>query len=283
MIHPLALCLNILAIVRICLRHNQGDRPSHIHTQCSKPLNLSWIIRNQADRINSHILQYPRYHSVLTCIFGKAEVGIRIHGIEPYVLESVGGYFVRKANATTLLLEIDDCTTIFTNVFERHFKLFFAVTSLTTKDLTREALIMNPHRNHFRTTPLPSRRSKGRLVRAINHTGFTAQSSPGPQRIWLAHRPLKLFNAIGSDAEVTNIGRKVGLGNVLRGYDGIGKSSGGENSFFGLANIGLNAIDGGGTICNCLFRFLLGRIDQHSIQWTNERRGYFYLHIHFVI
>mmetsp|Transcript_26359 Transcript_26359/g.55051 ORF Transcript_26359/g.55051 Transcript_26359/m.55051 type:complete len:225 (-) Transcript_26359:265-939(-) len=181
---------------------------------------------------------------------------IGVDGIESHVLEGVGGNFVRDADATALLLEVDDGTAIISNVFERHFKLFFAVTSLTAKDLARKTLVVNPHRHLLGTPSLPSLGTKRRLVRAINYAWFAPQSCSGTQRMRLARH---IVDAVSTQAKVTNVCGKIGLGDVGGGRSGIGVSTRGNDSLFDDITI----VDG------LMFRYSIKRANQC-------RRSYFW-------
>ena len=98
---------------------------------------------------------------------------------------------------------------------------------LTTKNLTRKTLIMNPHRNTLPTTTLSTITpvAKRRLIRTIDNTRFTTQPCPRPQRMGHSIDSIQFLNAIGTDAKVSNVGGEVGFGHVGGGEKGVGEPS----------------------------------------------------------
>ena len=80
----------------------------NINTQCSQLINLTRVVRHQANGFNAQFLQDVPHRRVFSTIVWKAKCSVGIHGVKTLFLQGVGCDFVGQTDAAAFLLEVDD-------------------------------------------------------------------------------------------------------------------------------------------------------------------------------
>mmetsp|Transcript_8671 Transcript_8671/g.20432 ORF Transcript_8671/g.20432 Transcript_8671/m.20432 type:complete len:240 (+) Transcript_8671:2452-3171(+) len=148
------------------------------------------------------------------------DVGVdRVHS---HILKGVGSDLIGQADATALLLQVNDGTPILLDVVQGHFQLLLAVASLASEHLAGKALIVNAnwHRRlslHNLVSVGPSHDAEGGLVPGVDDAGLRPDEA-------IATLGAEVFVTypVGPQAEVTNVGGEVGLCHKLTGDDAVG-------------------------------------------------------------
>mmetsp|Transcript_24484 Transcript_24484/g.30074 ORF Transcript_24484/g.30074 Transcript_24484/m.30074 type:complete len:231 (+) Transcript_24484:725-1417(+) len=228
MVHSGYLRFNVFFVVFGGFFNYKGYRTCNIYTDCAEPFNLSRIIGNQLNRMNTHVVQNPRNDTVLPTIVGETQMDIGIDGIKPLVLQRVRRHLVGQSDPPSFLLHVDHASSIFLDEFQGHFQLLFAVASLTTKDLTGKALIMNPHGNilphnvriPFHTPRIPPIQITGRQIGAINDARLVPHEFR-QSRVQHGLDVRRVGHAVGTQPKMSHVGGEVGFGDEIGGDESV--------------------------------------------------------------
>ena len=84
--------------------------------------------------------------AVVAKVGWKAELQVRVHGVQPVLLELVSAQLVEQPDAAALLREIEqDAGAFALDHRERRIELFPAIASKRVEDVARQALGVDPH------------------------------------------------------------------------------------------------------------------------------------------
>mmetsp|Transcript_22474 Transcript_22474/g.64618 ORF Transcript_22474/g.64618 Transcript_22474/m.64618 type:complete len:363 (-) Transcript_22474:750-1838(-) len=221
-IHPLPLGLQILLIVLIGLLHDHRDGIIDVNTQVTKTTDLAGVVGDELDGLNSHLGKNRGNHAILSAILGEAEVDVGVDRVHSHILKGVGSDLIGQADATPLLLQVNDGTPMLSDVVQRHFQLLLAIASLAPEHLTGEALIVNanwhrPPSLHDLVSIGPSLDAEGGLVPGVDDAGLRPDEA-----IAAIGAEVVVAYPVGPQAEVSNVGGEVGLGDILAGDVTVG-------------------------------------------------------------
>jgi len=172
-------------------RHALDDRD----TGCTQRRDLGGIIGEQSYALDPQPSQDGRTLVVGSLVGTKAESKIRLHRIEPLILKLVGANLIEQSDASALLWLIDDqATPLLFDQLHGAPKLPSTIALDRMKDITGQALRVN-----------------------ADEAGRSCPDVPLDEN----HVCLTRLNDSKSDhAELTDLGRKPGFGNLLDA-DGI--------------------------------------------------------------
>jgi hypothetical protein len=137
--------LKVLLGVRVGLDF-AGHALDYFYASPLQRLDLLRIIREQAHLAYAERPKYLAGEGKVALVGLEAQPLIRLDGVQTGILQLVRLQLCHKADATTLLLFVNkDPSALVADHRQRHLKLLSAIATQRMKNVTREALRVNPH------------------------------------------------------------------------------------------------------------------------------------------
>jgi hypothetical protein len=125
-----------------------GNSAADSDAEAAQGIDFSWIVRQQAYRLNAKISEDLSSGTVCARIHGESKVLVRFYSIEPSILQSVCSNLVQQPDSAAFLTEINENASPFSlKKPQRRFELLATVTTQGTEDFTCETFRMNPDRD----------------------------------------------------------------------------------------------------------------------------------------
>ena len=174
--------------------HGRQDRhlidDIKVEAAVDEGIGLLGIVGEQANLPQAEILEQLQPDAVVAGVCLEAEGEVGLDRIEALVLKFVGADLLDKADAATLLRQVDEhADPLLADHVERHVELVAAVAPQAVEQIAREARRVEPHER---------RRDVGRLSHHEHQRllGF-------------------ILHAVGDHPEAAPLGRQVGLGDAV--------------------------------------------------------------------
>src|ERR1700728_8631 len=137
-----------------------GNSLHHAQPRAFKLLNFIRIIRQQSQLANAQRLQRLRRKLVIPRIRCKSKLAVRLHRVEPRILQLVRLQFIDQPNPAPFLRHIkQNPRRLFCNLPQRKFQLRPAIASLRSKHVPSQTLRIHPHQRRLPAPRTPLRRS----------------------------------------------------------------------------------------------------------------------------
>lgn len=132
----------------------RGDHDRHVfHDLDAVPFQSGPFLRvvgHQADIPYTEVMQDARPHAVIPLVGLEAQLQVRFHRIQPFVLQLISLDFVEQPDASALLIQINDHPlTGFFDHLHRLMQLRPAIAATRSEDIPRRARRVHPHQNRL--------------------------------------------------------------------------------------------------------------------------------------
>ena len=132
------------------------------------------IIGKQPHRLNAERLQRFGGEFIIARVVGEAEFAVRLHRVEPGVLQLIRLQFIDQPDSAAFLRQIEhEAGRFFGNLAQRKFKLGAAIAALRCENIAGQALRMYSHQRRLLVVAIRSARD----FPVLNRHGFFARFS----------------------------------------------------------------------------------------------------------
>ena len=146
MSHARCLGRHVLATLHRVRVDNDRDDTVHSHTQPVQLCTLARIVAHELDGLDHEMAENVLCGHILSHVVGEAERQVRIDSIETLrLLHVIHLQLVGQANATPLLVQIDDHATVLVDVGQRVLQLLATVALLAVEQLAGHTRVVDAH------------------------------------------------------------------------------------------------------------------------------------------
>ena len=155
MSHLFLLHRHIFAVKLICV-HDDRHALDDLQAIALQPRALRGIVRQETNGRKPEIGEDLCADAIVAEIRCKAELDVRLDGIAPLILQSVGTHLVCKSDAASLLPHVEDnALALCLDTAHCRCELIAAVTAHRAERIPRQALRVHAHENILLAAHIP--------------------------------------------------------------------------------------------------------------------------------